>query len=60
MDAVGNSMLNFSGVYVSHMLHVHLPTFTINLGEMQANIPYVDHLGIFGTMNMNCILEVPA
>ena len=23
----------------------YLPTFTINLGQMQANIPYVEHLG---------------
>ena len=22
-----------------------LPTFTINLGEMQVNIPYMEHLG---------------
>lgn len=55
MDAVGN----FSGVYISHMLHVCLPTCTIN-GEMQADVPYMDHLAFFGTMKLNCILEVPA
>ena len=42
------------------MLHVCFPTFTINVGKMQANVPYMDHLGIFGTMKLNCILDVLA
>ena len=33
---------------------VHFPTFTINLGEMQANIliPYMEHLG-YDALNKN-------
>ena len=26
---------------------VYLPTFTINLGQMQVNIPYIEHLGLY-------------
>ena len=47
MDAVGNSMLNFSGVYVSHMLPVHLPAFTINLGDFCRQIYHTWIIWVF-------------
>ena len=39
--------------HLGHLKHIpyapcmeYLPTFTINLGQMQVNIPYMEHLGI--------------